>query len=51
MMKDKKELSGKAGEYERAKEIIRQAVSELDLGALLKNIVKIELAKLRGKVE
>jgi len=47
-MKNEKD---KPGERERIKEIIRQAIAEIDLGKLLKDVVKVELAKLRGKVE
>ena len=47
-MKDEKES---LRERERVKKIIREAISEIDLAALLKNVIKVELAKLRGKVE
>ena len=47
-MKDEKESSS---EREKVRKVIREAIAELDLPALLKNVIKVELAKLRGKVE
>lgn len=31
--------------------VVREVIAELDMGALLKQVVKVELAKLRGRVE
>ena len=47
-MKDEKES---LREREKVRKIIREAIAEIDLPKLLKQVIKVELAKLRGKVE